>query len=72
MNNNQLELRVTLTRENAEALLAALDQRLSFLQRIERADGEETWVAAQREKDALLPLMMELEALLRMRSTAEH
>jgi hypothetical protein len=72
MNSDQLELKVTLDRENAEALLVAFDQRLSFLQRIARADGEETWVAAQREKDGLLPLMMALEATLRMRSTAEH
>lgn len=75
MTPDTIELRVSLTRENGLALLAILDQRLSFLQYVERADGEESWTrwaAAQQEKGGIIPVMMALEEALRAKSAVAH
>lgn len=62
---DQIDIKFTLDRLDATALLDSLDHRLETLQRVGRGDGEELYAAAQREKAALIPLIMALEASLK-------
>ncbi len=61
MDNDDIELKVILSREMRERC-----SRVSTS--VEHADGEELWLAAQREKGGLIPVMMQLEAALKKRS----
>ncbi len=61
----EIELKVTLERREAETLLETLDARLQALQRVEDAGGAELYSAAQREKAAIIPVILNLEAALK-------
>lgn len=62
---DQIKLELTLDRTDAAALLESLDHRLETLQRVEHSDGSELYAAAQREKAAIIPIIMALEAALK-------
>ncbi|PWB83115.1 MAG: hypothetical protein C3F11_08245 [Methylocystaceae bacterium] len=64
--DDQIKVEVTLERTEAAALLESLDHRLETLQRVEHSDGSELYAAAQREKAAIIPVIMALEAALKM------
>ncbi|WP_156967764.1 hypothetical protein [Methylosinus sp. PW1] len=62
---DQIELSLTLERVDAATLLESLERQLEALQQIEHADGDELYSAAQREKSAIIPVIMALESALR-------
>ncbi|WP_400766747.1 hypothetical protein [Methylosinus sporium] len=62
---DQIELSLMLERSDAATLLESLERQLEALQKIERADGDELYSAAQREKSAIIPAIMALESALR-------
>ncbi len=61
----QIELKITLERREAETLLESLDQRLQALQRVEDSGGPDVYSAAQREKAAIIPVILNLESALK-------
>ncbi|OAI29571.1 hypothetical protein A1351_10380 [Methylosinus sp. R-45379] len=62
---DQIELSLTLERIDAATLLESLERQLEALQKIEHTDGAELYSAAQREKSAIIPVIMALESALR-------
>lgn len=71
MDGNWIHVDVALDRENAQALLGALDQSLEALRRTECADCDDLWsVVAQKEKEALISVLMALKAALSMKPNA--
>jgi hypothetical protein len=62
---DQIELSLTLERIDAATLLECLERQLEALQRIEKDAGAELFAAAQREKAAVIPVIMALESALR-------
>jgi hypothetical protein len=62
---DQIELSLTLERVDAATLLECLERQLEALQRIEQDAGAELLAAAQREKAAVIPVIMALESALR-------
>ncbi|MBU3890035.1 MULTISPECIES: hypothetical protein [Methylosinus] len=62
---DQIELSLTLERVDAATLLECLERQLESLQRIEQEAGDELYAAAQREKAAIIPVIMALESALR-------
>lgn len=69
MDSDDIELKVTLSRDEATALLEGLELRLETLQRVEDRDGAELYAAALREKTAVIPVILALEAALKMSSS---
>jgi hypothetical protein len=73
MKREEIQLMATLCREDAEALLVALDQWLEALQRTECADREALWSETiQKEKGGLISVTTALQAALRMKLPAAH
>ncbi|BBU61656.1 hypothetical protein MSC49_15910 [Methylosinus sp. C49] len=62
---DQIELSLTLERSDAATLLESLERQLEALQKIEHTAGDELYSAAQREKTAIIPVIMALESALR-------
>lgn len=71
MDSDDIELKLTLSRAEATALLDGLEHRLETLQRVEDRDGAELYAAALREKAAIIPVILALEAALKI-SSRQH
>ncbi|MBG0808580.1 hypothetical protein IY145_04250 [Methylosinus sp. H3A] len=62
---DQIELSLTLERVDAAVLLDSLERQLEALQRIEKEVDIELFATAQREKAAIIPVIMALESALK-------
>jgi hypothetical protein len=69
--NRQIELKVWLTRDEANSLLETLNQQMEILQKVEDHKRGEVREAALRTKAAIIPVMLALGAALKA-PTQQH
>lgn len=68
--DENITFNVTLSRTNAAALLKTLNRRVEKLQGVENHDGPEVLAEATREREAIIAVMMALEAAVKTDSQA--